>query len=195
MKADSAPPRSLFPEGETPSPTLDQAKARAVKAGWDCQAREGADGVELYNCGVAVEQPGFVRNIALQAAIGYHVTPRVYVAVTGRLQVDGRGKGTLPGILVGGRLGYQLTKPSEDGFIASLFIGGGAGQIQVQPPASTAGAKGPYVASGLGAAQLGTSLGYRFNRYVGLAFIPQANFMLPTFLFDLDINGSVQLSF
>ena len=64
-----------------------------------------------------------------------------------------------------------------------------------QPPAQTKGAEGPFVTSGPIGAQLGVRMGYRFTRTFGLVLSPAANFMLPAFLFDLDLAAGVQVAF
>jgi hypothetical protein len=51
------------------------------------------------------------------------------------------------------------------------------------------------VTSGPVGAQLGVRLGYRFTRNFGVVLSPVANFMLPAFLFDLDLAGGVQVAF
>ncbi len=193
-KADTPVPAALIANLKTEQEAQDAAR----KAGWDCPARQvtvnGKSVPQLYDCTVAVDQPGFVPNLAVQAVAGYYVTPKVYVGLMGRLQFA-HGDGSLAGILAGARLGYLITKPTTRGFFASMFAGASVGQIQVQPPAQPGGKKGPYVVSGLGGAQLGASLGYRFMRNFGLFLSPQTHFLLPTFLFNFDVTAGPEISF
>jgi len=190
-EADSAVPQDVVDA----NPGEEGEAAR--KAGWDCQFTPAAGGnpAKLSNCTVAVDQPGFVPNFAVQLVAGYFFTPRFYAALNGRLQLGGHGEGSLAGILVGARAGYLVTKPVSKGLMVSLFGGATAGQIQVQPPAQKGGEKGPWVVSGLGGVQLGTSVGYRFTPNIGLVATPQMHFLLPTFLFNLDLMAGIQASF
>jgi len=197
-QADTSVPAALI-MGAKPGATDEELKALARRAGWECASRQvpneqGQTVTQLHDCTVAVQQPGFVPNFALQFTGGYYFTSKAYVGVMARAQLDS-GEGTLAGILLGARIGYLITKPVEKGFVASLFAGAGVGQIQVQPPAQPGGKAGPWVVSGLGDVQLGTSLGYRFMRNVGINVQPQAHFLLPTFLFDLDLVGALEISF
>ncbi len=195
-QADTPVPRKVLPNGPVPDAEL---RTIARRAGWECSSAQvqndkGQTVTELRDCTVAVQQPGFVPNFALQVSGGYFITPKAYVGVMGRVQVES-GKGTLAGMLFGLRAGYLITQPVESGFVASVFAGGGFGQIQVQPPAQPGGKAGPWAISGLGDVQLGTSLGYRIMRNVGFNVQPQAHFLLPVFLFDVDVVGALEISF
>jgi hypothetical protein len=206
MEADSPPPQSVAQaacnaasesgecqRGETID--LDAARKYTEDRGWACQVERGAEGgITLRDCTVAIQTPGFVPIHALSFGIGYHITPRFALGAAGRIQI-GAGQGTLAGVFASVRGEFLLTTPAETGFRASLLGGFGAGRIQAQPPAQTEGTEGPYVTSGIVGAQLGVRLGYRITRNFGLYGMPLANFMLPAFLFDIDINVGAQVAF
>lgn len=178
----------------------------ATANGWDCDANVpglGATGyfdastpgtaVRLEDCAVAVSTPGFVPTLAVRGTFGVFVTERLSLAASLRYQFAA-GQGTLAGILIGGRLGYQVTQPSATGLFADVFLGGSVGQIQPQPKSQT-GIDGPFVLGGLGGVQVGSRLGYRFLPNVGISFIPEAHFLLPTFLFNLDLTLGMHFAF
>jgi hypothetical protein len=213
MQADAAPPQSVAkaacnvaygnpanapgPNCVTSNMEPDLAKAQKYTEdrGWSCDVIESPDGgITLKNCTVAIQTPGFVPTPILNIAIGYYITERFSLGATGRIQF-GAGEGSMAGIFAAIRGEYLFTKPAADGFHTGLLFGFGFGRIQAQPPAQTKGAEGPYVTSGPVGAQLGIRMGYRFTRNFGLVVAPVANFMLPAFLFDLDLTGGVQVAF
>jgi hypothetical protein len=213
MQADAAPPQSVAKAAcnvaygnpaNTPgpncvtsdmSPDLKKAQKYTEDRGWSCDVIASPDGgITLKNCTVAIQTPGFVPTPILNVAIGYYITDRFSLGVTGRIQF-GSGEGSLAGIFAGVRGEYLLTAPVAKGFHTGLLFGVGGGRIQAQPPAQTKGAEGPYVTSGPLGVQLGMRLGYRFTRNFGVVLSPAANFMLPAFLFDLDLAGGVQVAF
>jgi hypothetical protein len=213
MQADAAPPQSVAKAAcnvaygnpaNAPGPNCvtsdmepDLAKAQQYTEdrGWSCDVIQSPDGgITLKNCTVAIQTPGFVLTPILNIAIGYYITDRFSLGATGRIQLKS-GEGSLAGIYAGVRGEYLFTQPAADGFHTGMLFGVGFGRIQAQPPAQTKGAEGPFVTSGPVGAQLGVRLGYRFTRNFGVVLSPVANFMLPAFLFDLDLAGGVQVAF
>ncbi len=193
MTADDAPPQAIANMADGLS--TEDAKLLVEKAGWSCDTEMQGNQTVLRNCSVALDRPGVVPHAAMMANLNFHVTPRLYLGGYGRLAFKS-GKGSLSNVLFGARIGYMITAPKETGFVASLYAGAGGGQIQVQPPTSTKGSNsGPFVVSGLFNANVGANLGYRFVRHLGLFVGPQAHFMAPTFLFDVDLIGGVEVPF
>lgn len=84
------------------------------------------------------------------------------------------------------------------------FVGGGFGQIQVQPPDNlqVPGEAGtpesldsPWVVSGLGNISLGAAGTLRFTRNIGLFLQADFMFQIPTFLFNIDLTLGAAVSF
>lgn len=181
-----------------PELAADQLRAQ----GYDCQtaAVTVMDQPELQakNCKVAVNPGGFVPVPLLNLAVGYYLTPRFALALTGRVQFR-RGQGPLAGLTVGGRGEYLLTKPARDGARFGLLAGVSVGQIQARPPAEGS-RKGPFATNaninGVGAAvTLGARAGYRFVPNFGVNFTPAVNLGLPNFLLALDLSAGIELAF
>jgi hypothetical protein len=165
--------------------------------GYDCDVTTQAPLV-ASNCKVAVKQPGFVAVPLISFAAGYYLTPKVALALIGRIQLQ-RGEGPLAGIGVGARVEYQMTKPAAKGFHAGFLAGVGLGTIQARPGTESQ-RKGPYATSaqqgGVGALiHLGFRVGYRFHRYFGLQATPMLSMGIPTFLPSLDISAGPEIAF
>ena len=206
MEADSPPPQSVAQAAcNAASPSgmcqkgedIDIAVAQKYTEdrGWACTVSEGADGgITLKDCTVAIQTPGFVLVHNFNFGLGYHITDRFALGVTGRIQI-GAGQGTMAGIVAGLRAEFLLNKPKAVGFRVSLVGGIGAGRIQAQPPAQTKGADGPYVTSGLLNLNAGVRFNYRITRNFGLYVLPVFNIMAPSFLFAIDPNLGAQVTF
>ncbi|MDB4977471.1 MAG: hypothetical protein JWN48_5812 [Myxococcaceae bacterium] len=183
---------------------LDLAVARrALQArGYDCTATAvGAnmDGLQLTNCAVAVHPGGIVALPVLNVGLGYHVTPALAAAVTGRIQL-GHGEGKLAGIQLGLRGEYTLTKPFDKGFLFTGLGGFGVGQIQARPHVSKGKDQGPYATNaklgGVGfSIDVGAKAGYRISKSFALNVTPLMHFGLPNFLFALDLMAGGEVNF
>jgi hypothetical protein len=136
---------------------------------------------------VRVKSPGFVPNLALRAAIGHFVTPRISLAALMRFQFSA-GQGTLSHMLLGARVEYLLSQPKAKGLMLSAFAGGSFGQIQAQPPAPDNSKHAPFVVSGLLGAHVGMNLRYRLSPSFGLFASPEIDVQLPTFLANVDLT-------
>jgi len=171
----------------------DNPPANLVETGMgECALEPFPEGRGPY-C-VRVAQGGVVPHggIRIQAGVYPFEGVPIGAAVWVRFAPD-HGEGNLAFIHLGGRLELQLTEPTEAGVHASMFAGGGGGQIQIQPPGN--GEDAPYIISGLGNISAGGYVGYRFVRYFGL--VAQADFMfqVPTFLFNIDLTASAAVYF
>jgi hypothetical protein len=154
--------------------------------------------LQVDQCSVAVNPGGMVAVPVLNLALGYYLTPKVAVALTGRFQL-GSGEGPLAGILLGGRGEYLLGKPSDKGLRISALAGLGVGQMQARPPAKGS-LQGPYATNanvgGLGMVlNLGAKAGYRFTKNIGVNLTPAFNFGFPNFLFALDLALGAEFAF
>lgn len=171
--------------------------------GFDCDPSQvetpmGAR-LSVKECTVAVRKGGLIGVPLLNIAIGYYVTPRLALALTGRIQI-GAGEGPLAGILIGGRGEYLLSKPSDRGLRFGLLGGFGIGTMQARPTSDNVVRKGPYATNGdIGGVgfvvNLGVRAGYRLTKNFGLNFTPAMNFGFPNFLFALDLTAGVELAF
>jgi hypothetical protein len=141
---------------------------------------------------VRVAQPGFVPHPQIRVAAGYYLLPFLGAAVWARFSPIA-GRGTMSFLTLGGRLELQVTPPVENGFHASVFAGGGGGQVQVQPPGN--GENAPYVVSGLGNISLGGYAGYRIMKNFGIVGQVDLMFMVPSFLFNLDLTVNAAVTF
>ena len=149
-----------------------------------------------FQC-VRVEQSGILPTYAARLTLGYWIIPRFALAATVRFQFDS-GEGSLSNLLIGLRAMYQLTEPTGAGFHADVFLGTSIGQIQLRPPqngTATNPIEEPYIVSGLNGAQLGTNIGYRFTRNIGLTLTPELHVLFPQFLFNIDLTASVAVAF
>ncbi len=180
MRADSGPPT-----GSTTTQSDGWIKADADTTD-DC-----AGGPSEY-C-VRVQQLGFSPGFAIRGAAGYYITPRIALALTLRYQPNA-GRQAMAHMLVGGRVQYLLTLPSDKGWWFAVHAGAGGGQIQAQPPQAT-GSGRPYVASGLGNLNAGGTAGLRLFKNMGFYFTPEIDFMFPNVMASLDFTGGLEVSF
>ncbi|MCB9618404.1 MAG: hypothetical protein H6724_03005 [Sandaracinus sp.] len=125
----------------------------------------------------------------LELNLGYWVHARVGIGLFVRLALKA-GEGTMSRILFGGRLQVRLTKPVASGFELVAFVGGGAGQYQVQAADTE-----PFAISGLTNVNFGFQAAYRFTDNVGLFFRYAVHLMFPTSLFAMDPTLGLQLAF
>lgn len=144
-----------------------------------------------FDCDVRVQQPGFVPTVALRVTAGYYVTPSIAVAAYARYQLEA-GAGSLANLLLGARAQLLVTTPTESGFHASVHAGGSVGQIQPRPQQD--GIDGPFILSGMAGAQLGSTLGFRFSRNIGIFLAPELDVLFPTFLLNVDVTGGLEFS-
>lgn len=170
--------------------------------GWDCEPSftPVENKLRPNKCTVAVDPPGAVWVPLIDFAAGYYVTPRVALALTGRLQLK-RGAGPLAGVLLGARGEYLLTQPVEKGLAISLLAGFSVGQMQARPPPKPGKKEsGPFATNalvgGVGSViSLGGKLAYRFHPNVGIVLTPAFQFGLPKFLFAFDASIGPQVAF
>ncbi|MEM7606362.1 MAG: hypothetical protein AAF411_13480, partial [Myxococcota bacterium] len=141
---------------------------------------------------VRLETPGLLPTYALRFTLGYWIIPRFAVAATVRFQFNA-GEGSLSNLLLGIRAMYQVTQPAGEGLNANVFLGTSVGQIQLQP--EQVGAIEPYIVSGLNGVQIGSNVGYRFSRNIGVTLTPEIHLLFPQFLFAIDLTASVSASF
>jgi hypothetical protein len=199
--ADRAPPQELVDAAlaaQMAANSPQAGKEYLAANGWDCNWQMSGASYVANNCKVAVNSKGFVPVLILNLAVGYYLTPKLALALTGRIQLD-QGQGTLAGILLGARVEYLLTQPKPKGLHIGPVLGVGLGSIQAKPPTEKK-ASTPYATSApAGAVGVGINLalriGYRFNRYVGLQILPGITMGLPRFLMALDATGGLVLSY
>ena len=141
---------------------------------------------------VRVETPGFVFSPALRLTLGYWIIPRFAVAATVRFNLNS-GQGTLNNLMLGLRAMVQLTPPAAEGLHVDAFIGSAIGQYQIAPPQN--GAYEPYIQSGLNSVQVGSNLGYRFTRNVGIQATPEIHILFPAVIWAIDLTAAVTVSF
>ncbi len=147
-------------------------------------------------CQVRINSAGFAPTLAFRLSLGYYVTERIAIAASARIQFES-GEGSLAMLFIGGRLQYLITEPSALGLNASVFAGGGGGQIQPRPAQTAVRGEDrtPFVVSGLAGVQVGANIGYRFVRNFGIRVTPELHFMFPSFLFNIDLTAGVELAF
>jgi hypothetical protein len=199
--ADRPPSQSLVDGAlaevlRTNSPAA--GKEYLAQHGWDCDWALKGQSYVANNCKVAVDSKGFVAVPILNLALGYYVTPKLGLAVTGRIQFDA-GEGILAGILLGARLEYLFTQPKPKGLHIGGVLGVGVGSLQAKPPTEKK-ATTPYATSAqpgaVGAGiNLGVRVGYRFNRYIGLQMFPGLTIGVPRVLMALDVTGGLVVSY
>ncbi len=177
MAVDSAPDPALSDEAAAELGYLPGTDERC-----DSSVPDDEYCLNLVSDGLALA-PG------LELNLGYWVHERVGLGVFVRLALKA-GEGTMSRILVGGRLQFRLTKPTTSGFEAVAFVGGGAGQYQVQAADTE-----PFAISGLTNVNFGLQTAYRFTDNVGLFFRFAAHLMVPTSLFAIDPTLGLQFAF
>lgn len=192
MAADSGPPASdpeniaWIPESGSPEA---MAQDRFVNGETSCEN----NGDALSDYCVRLENAGLVPTFGLRLAVGYYVLPRLALALFARWQPNA-GEGTLAGLLLGGRVQYEFTRPAPTGLHWSGFLGTSAGQIQPQPPQNGL-AEEPFIRSGLNGIQIGSVVGYRFVKNLGVVIVPEVMFQFPEFLFNIDISAGLEVAF
>ena len=178
MRADTPKPPGL--ESQEDSPWV------------DCQDDADGNGANDSNCSVRVQNPGFVPTTSVRIAAGYYITSRIAAAAYFRYQLSA-GEGQLANMLFGVRGQYLITQPSDRGLHAALMLGTSYGQIQ--PLVDQQGEIGPHIISGLNGVQVGGVIGYRFVRNFGIVLTPEVSILLPTFLFNIDFIGALEVGF
>jgi hypothetical protein len=141
---------------------------------------------------VRIETPGFVPTFAARIELGWFFWEQLGASLFFRWQPDA-GTGSLAAFLFGLRLHYLLTDPTPEGVNAHVHLGTSVGQIQPKPPQN--GPVEPYIRSGLNGINAGGTVGYRFMRNVGVFLTADFNFLLPVFIFDLDVTGGLEIAF
>jgi hypothetical protein len=195
--ADRPPTAALVTEASNYI-ARDQAGSYLFANGYDCDLGLVMDRLTAKNCKVAVKSPGLVPIPLLHIALGYYLTPKTALALTGRIQLQS-GEGPLAGLAIGARVEYQVTKPAAKGFHTGLLAGAALGTIQARPGTESS-RKGPFATSaqqgGVGAlVQLGFRLGYRFSRNFGLQATPGVSLGLPMFLASVDVTAGLELAY
>jgi hypothetical protein len=144
-----------------------------------------------------VDSPGLVANFALRLEVGYYIVPRWFaLSVNARFQPLS-GNGTLSFMQIGARLELELTEPVPVGFHVNLFLGGGAGQVQVfLSRSSDTNPYAPWGTAGLGYVDFGSTLGYRFMRNFGIHLQPVFVFGFGnSFMLTIDLLAGVEVGF
>jgi hypothetical protein len=159
---------------------------------WVEAGQPGCNRTEAGAYCVQVATPGFVPTVALRATVGYYLTERFALAATLRYQFNA-GESSMANMLIGVRGQFLFTEPVAEGLHLAGFIGTSYGQIQLQveqpqPPA-------PYILSGLNGVQLGTVLGYRFSRNLGVVVTPELHILFPTFMIGIDFTAGLEVAF
>jgi outer membrane protein OmpA-like peptidoglycan-associated protein len=147
---------------------------------------------------VRVDDAGLVFAHGIHLGFGAYLTERFALAARVRV-APMAGGGPMSHLLVGLRAHVRLTQPRRQGFHASLFVGGMAGQIQLRPaqaptpPATTIDR--PYVRTGLGGAELGFKLGHRFTENLGIFVSPEAYVMFPSVSAGAQVTVGLDFTF
>ncbi len=189
MRADSFPCTQADVEMGFCNAVNDPEVFIAATDGGECAATPGVEGQEYC---VRLAQGGIVAHPAIRVAVGYYVLPFFGIAAWARF-APLSGQGTMSFLTIGARGELQVTPPAETGFHASVFAGGGAGQVQIQPPGN--GQNAPFIISGLGNITVGGYAGYRIMRNFGFVGEIDFLFQVPTFLFDIDITLNLAVTF
>ncbi len=148
---------------------------------------QGLTTVDGGGCCIDLAEAGVVAHEAARFVLGLRVGPDLSVATLLRVQFHA-GNGQLAGLLVGGRLEYELWRPGKLGPSVSLFGGATAGQIQVRAPRTDA-----YVLSGTGGVHLGTGLRYVADEHVALVFSPELDVQFPIALLNVDFTLALEV--
>ncbi len=151
--------------------------------------------------------PGFAPTYYLAANLRYNVTRRIGIGVGMRFQFDSAGWSIEPttsggepranpfaNLLMMARLYYAVTPHgwSPTGVVASVFAGGGVGQIEPKPALPPNVTRpGAHVLSGFGNAHFGGRVEYGMRNGFHVGAEATFQFMFPTFLFDIDVTGFV----
>lgn len=84
---------------------------------------------------------------------------------------------------------------SPTGAVGSVFVGGGVGQIEPNPDPPNDHSQSAHIVSGYGNAHAGVRVEYGFGGHFHLAGELVLQFMVPTFLFDLDLCAFAGMHF
>ena len=105
-------------------------------------------------------------------------------------------------MLIGAGVEVNLTPDVVEGFHAHVYLDGGGGQVQttLSWPAQEMDADGnlvgsPWAQSGLGFIDVGGTIGYRFMRNVGIVLMPTLIFSIPQFVFTIDLDLGLEVTF
>lgn len=177
----------------------------------DSMGRRVATTCGNYVCPLEVD-PGFEPTFYLNPIITFNLSRRLSFSATVRFQFDSAGWSIEPttssgdarsnpyaNLLLGIRTQFALSQQgwASRGLIPYVLIGGGIGQIEPKPslpPNVTRPVA--HVLSGFGNVHAGAGFQYHFDRtgfYTDMSIVTQ--FMFPTFLFDVDLTGSLGLRF
>lgn len=165
--------------------------------GWDCSVDYGGvNGPSANDCSVAAD-PVLVAEPVLDVAVGYYLTPRLGLALTTLLELR-RGVGPMAGVLVGARLEYLVSTPTDEGLQVSLVVGGGVGALHVRPKDSPQG--GPRATNtGVGtigyAASAGLKALYRTDPHWAFGVTPLLHVGLPNVLVLVALTAGVEANF
>jgi hypothetical protein len=165
--------------------------------GWDCDARARGGEVHAEDCVVAARPGVSVMEPIFDMAVGYHVLPRLALALTALVQRN-HGEGPMAGVLVGVRSEYLLTAPADRGAQFGAIAGFGIGTLQARGRGTHHDA--PHVSNaGPGAIGASVTLGakgaYRANRHLAIGMTPLLNIGLPHVLYDVGLTGGVEVAF
>ncbi len=146
---------------------------------------------------VRVAQPGFVPNLAIRFAVGYYFLDWLGAAAFVRF-APFSGYGDLSFMLLGARLQIRPLADMErqnggTGPSLSVHAGVSIGQVQHQPPGN--GDNAPWVISGMAGVPFGVTFVYRFSKNFGLYAEAEAMFQFPSFMFNADISGGLEVGF
>lgn len=115
---------------------------------------------------VRVSQSGMLPVVGGRLMIGYWLSNRVAIAAGARVGPGG-GSSTLSFGMVQFQVRTLLTNPTDTRFGVALLVGMSTGQVQVRPQQVGAGVQRPWAQVGLGSAQLGVVVSYRFLNHLG----------------------------
>jgi hypothetical protein len=146
---------------------------------------------------VRVSRNGMTFAHGLHVGAGVFITERF--ALGARVRWSPRsGDGPLNNLIFGLRAYYQLTDTEEVGVHVLAFVGAMAGQIQVHPdqqPTGDAEIERPWARTGLGGAELGAKIVYRFVPNTGLVLSPELYTLFPDFSFGVQATLGIDVTF
>jgi hypothetical protein len=146
---------------------------------------------------VRVNRSGMTFAHGLHVGAGVFITERF--ALGARVRWSPRsGDGPLNNLILGLRAYYQLTQTEEVGVHILAFVGAMAGQIQVRPsqqPTGDAEIERPWARTGLGGAELGAKIVYRFVPNTGLVLSPELYTLFPDFSFGIQATLGIDVTF
>lgn len=201
---DKLPPASMLEElaesatdARTERVNVAKVERALREEGWSCNARAEGEAVRAEDCKVA-SRPGIsVLEPIFDLALGYHVLPRLSLALSALVQRD-HGEGPMAGVVVGLRAEYLLTAPKRSGLQVGALLGFGVGTLQARgrelhheaPHASNAAPGGIGTTT-----SLGTKAAYRLNDHLALGVMPLFTIGLPNVLYDVGLTGGAEVAF